>query len=92
METFLVRVWVPSEPRQAAPAETLHGLAQHVRSGLTTAFADAEQLCTWLGDMATEHGGSVAVTGVVADDLEEGVPGGANGGHVAARGESQGRD
>jgi hypothetical protein len=66
METFLVRVWVPSEPREPTPAATLHGLAQHVRSGLTTAFADAEQLCTWLGAMATEHGGAVTVTGVVA--------------------------
>jgi hypothetical protein len=73
METFLVRVWVPSEPREPAPAATLHGLAQHVRSGLTTAFADAEQLCTWLGAMATEHGGAINVTGVVTDGLQEGV-------------------
>ena len=73
METFLVRVWVPAEPRESAPAATLHGLAQHVRSGLTTAFADGEQLCAWLGAMATEHGGVVSVTGVVADGLEEGV-------------------
>jgi hypothetical protein len=73
METFLVRVWVPSEPREATPALTLHGLAQHVRSGLTTAFADAEQLCTWLGAMATEHGGTINVTGVVTDGLQDGV-------------------
>jgi hypothetical protein len=71
METFLVRVWVPSEPREGAPAATLHGLAQHVRSGLTTAFADGEQLCQWLGAMAAEHGGVVNVTGVVADGIEE---------------------
>ena len=71
METFLVRVWVPSEPREAAPAATLHGLAQHVRSGLTTAFADGEQLCAWLGALAMEHGGVVNVTGVVDDGIEE---------------------
>jgi hypothetical protein len=71
METVLVRVWVPSEPREAAPAATLHGLAQHVRSGLTTAFADGEQLCAWLGAMAMEHGGVVNVTGVVDDGIEE---------------------
>ncbi|HEX7299324.1 MAG TPA: hypothetical protein VF257_09960 [Solirubrobacteraceae bacterium] len=66
METFVVRVWVPSEPSEPVPDATLHGLAEHVRSGSTTRFADGEQLCAWLGAMATEHGGAVA-TGMVAD-------------------------
>jgi len=62
METFLVRVWVPSEPVGSGSAATLHGLAQHVRSGFTTAFADGDQLCAWLGEMATEQGGTVRLT------------------------------
>ena len=68
METFLVRVWVPSEPLESQSAATLHGLAQHVRSGFTTAFADADQLCAWLGEMATEHGGAARLTTSAATD------------------------
>ncbi len=71
METFLVRVWVPSEPVESGPAPTLQGLAQHVRSGVATAFTESEQLCAWLGAMAMEHGGVVNVTGVVDDGIEE---------------------
>jgi hypothetical protein len=56
METFLVRVWVPSE--EPASDATLHGLAQHVRSGRATAFTEGEQLCSWLGVMAAEQGGA----------------------------------
>jgi hypothetical protein len=62
METFLVRVWVPSEPLEPGSAATLHGLAQHVRSGFTTAFADGDRLCAWLGEMAAEQGGTVRLT------------------------------
>jgi hypothetical protein len=57
METFLVRVWVPSEPLEPASAGTLQGLAQHVRSGVATAFTESEQLCAWLGAMAAEQRG-----------------------------------
>ena len=57
METFLVRVWVPSEPHEPASGATLQGLAQHVRSGETTAFTESEQLCAWLGAMAVEQRG-----------------------------------
>ena len=57
METFLVRVWVPSEPHEPASGATLQGLAQHVRSGVATAFTESEQLCAWLGAMAAEHRG-----------------------------------
>jgi len=57
METFLVRVWVPSEPQELASGATLQGLAQHVRSGVATAFTESEQLCAWLGAMAAEHRG-----------------------------------
>jgi hypothetical protein len=57
METFLVRVWVPSEPHEPASGATLQGLAQHVRSGVTTAFTESEQLCAWLGAMAVEQRG-----------------------------------
>jgi hypothetical protein len=75
METFLVRVWVPSEPLEPESAATLHGLAQHVRSGFTTAFADADQLCAWLGEMATEQGGTVRLMASPATDgREEGEP------------------
>ena len=57
METFLVRVWVPSEPLESASGATLQGLAQHVRSGVATAFTESEQLCAWLGAMAAEQRG-----------------------------------
>jgi hypothetical protein len=57
METFLVRVWVPSEPHEPASGATLQGLAQHVRSGVATAFTESEQLCAWLGAMASEQRG-----------------------------------
>ena len=57
METFLVRVWVPSEPHEPVSGATLQGLAQHVRSGETTAFTESEQLCAWLGAMAAEQRG-----------------------------------
>jgi hypothetical protein len=72
METFLVRVWIPSEPLESASAATLHGLAQHVRSGFTTAFADAEQLCAWLGTTAIEQGGPVSSTTAAMDGSAEG--------------------
>jgi hypothetical protein len=58
METFLIRVWFPPEPQEDASAGPLHGLAEHVRSGLATAFTDGDQLCAWLGAMALEHGGA----------------------------------
>ena len=75
METFLVRVWVPSEPLESQSAATLHGLAQHVRSGFTTAFADADQLCAWLGEMATEQGGTARLaTSPAREGHEEGEP------------------
>jgi hypothetical protein len=57
METFLVRVWVPSEPHEQASGATLQGLAQHVRSGAATAFTESEQLCAWLGAIAAEQRG-----------------------------------
>ena len=52
-----MRVWVPSEPQELASGATLQGLAQHVRSGVATAFTESEQLCAWLGAMAAEHRG-----------------------------------
>jgi hypothetical protein len=57
METFLVRVWVPSEPNEFASGATLQGLAQHVRSGVATAFTESEQLVAWLAAMAAEQRG-----------------------------------
>jgi hypothetical protein len=69
METFLVRVWVPSERHEPASAATLHGLAQHVRSGSTTAFADGDELCAWLGGVAAEH--NVSVARMATDGIEE---------------------
>jgi hypothetical protein len=58
MQTFLIRVWLPSDGRDDAQPGALHGLAEHVRSGLATAFTDGEQLCAWLGATASEQGGS----------------------------------
>ena len=52
-----MRVWVPSESQELASGATLQGLAQHVRSGVATAFTESEQLCAWLGAMAAEHRG-----------------------------------
>jgi hypothetical protein len=73
METFLVRVWVPSEPHEPASGGTLQGLAQHVRSGLTTAFTESEQLCAWLGAMAAEQRGVVTrVSAVEGSDSRGG--------------------
>ena len=57
METFLIRVWLPSDAPEGAPAGALHGLAEHVRSGLATAFTDGDQLCAWLEATAVEQGG-----------------------------------
>jgi hypothetical protein len=66
METFLIRVWFSSEPPEPATAGPLHGLAEHVRSGLATAFTDGEQLCAWLGAMALEQGGAAVRSARVA--------------------------
>jgi hypothetical protein len=60
MQTFLIRVWLPSDGPEGEPAGALHGLAEHVRSGLATAFTDGEQLCAWLRATASEQGGSSA--------------------------------
>ena len=72
METFVVRVWVPSDQLESEATATLHGLAQHVRSGFTTAIADGDQLCAWLGEMASEQGGTVRLTTSPATDGREG--------------------
>ena len=58
METFLIRVWLPADAPDGAQAGALHGLAEHVRSGLATAFTDGEQLCDWLRATAAEQGGA----------------------------------
>jgi hypothetical protein len=57
METFLIRVWLPSDGPEGAQAGALRGLAEHVRSGMATAFTDGEQLCAWLAATASEQGG-----------------------------------
>ncbi len=62
METFLIRVWFPSEAPEHAAVGRLHGLAEHVRSGSATAFTDGDQLCAWLGAMALEQGGAAVRT------------------------------
>jgi hypothetical protein len=67
METFLIRVWLPSDGPGGAPAGTLHGLAEHVRSGLATAFRDGEQLCAWLGATAAEQGGGAVRSARIAE-------------------------
>ena len=74
METFLIRVWVPSEPLESASAATLHGLAQHVRSGFTTAFADGEQLCAWLHSTASEQVGAVSSAKAAMEGFAEDSP------------------
>ncbi|MEA2290416.1 MAG: hypothetical protein QOD55_2413, partial [Solirubrobacteraceae bacterium] len=45
METFLIRVWVAPEALEGLPDTPLRGLAEHVRTGLATAFAEGDQLC-----------------------------------------------
>jgi hypothetical protein len=55
METFLIRVWVAPDALEGVPDAPLRGLAQHVRSGLATAFAGGEQLCEWLQEVAEER-------------------------------------
>jgi hypothetical protein len=67
MQTFLIRVWLPSDAPEGAPAGALHGLAEHVRSGLATAFTDGEQLCAWLGATAAEQGGVVVRSARIAE-------------------------
>ena len=57
METFLVRVWVPSEPHESRVRRDAARARQHVRSGVATAFTESEQLCAWLGAMAAEQRG-----------------------------------
>jgi hypothetical protein len=58
METFLIRVWLPADAKDGSQTGALHGLAEHVRSGLATAFTDGEQLCAWLEATASEQGGA----------------------------------
>jgi hypothetical protein len=60
METFLIRVWLPADDQDGSQTGALHGLAEHVRSGLATAFTDGEQLCAWLRATASEQGGTAA--------------------------------
>jgi hypothetical protein len=55
METFLIRVWVAPEALEGLPEAPLRGLAQHVRTGTATAFAEGDQLCAWLAETAREH-------------------------------------
>ena len=65
-----MRVWVPSEPQELASGATLQGLAQHVRSGVATAFTESEQLCAWLGAMAAEHRGVVGKRAHAAEESD----------------------
>jgi hypothetical protein len=60
METFLIRVWLPSDGTGGSSGQALHGLAEHVRSGSATAFMDGDQLCAWLHATAAEQGGVAA--------------------------------
>lgn len=52
METFVVRVWVPAEGGSTAP---MRGTVQHVASGETTPFTDADELISFLA-LATGGG------------------------------------
>jgi hypothetical protein len=60
METFLIRVWVAPEALEGLPDTPLRGLAEHVRTGLATAFAEGDQLCAWLAQVAQEGGAVTA--------------------------------
>jgi hypothetical protein len=62
METFLIRVWVAPEALDGLPDAPLRGLAQHVRTGLATAFAGPDQLCDWLTATAQERAADVGAT------------------------------
>jgi hypothetical protein len=69
METFLIRVWVAPEALEGLPDAPLRGLAQHVRTGVATAFAEGDQLCEWLARMAQERGAEAGAArhGALAD-------------------------
>ncbi|MEA2268276.1 MAG: hypothetical protein QOC64_886 [Solirubrobacteraceae bacterium] len=68
METFLIRVWVAPEALEGLPDAPLRGLAQHVRTGMATAFAEGDQLCAWLAQVAQDGRADTAASdGILAD-------------------------
>lgn len=47
MKTFVVRLWVATEPAVGA-LEPLHGVVEHVGSGRSTTFGDDSELLAFL--------------------------------------------
>ena len=47
MQTFVVRLWEPAGAADAG-AELLHGVVEHLGSGLSQTFTDDEELLTFL--------------------------------------------
>lgn len=48
MKTFVVRVWVATGPIVEAGGEALHGVVEHVGSGRSTPFGNANELLAFL--------------------------------------------
>jgi hypothetical protein len=44
METFVVRIWVPSDADRGVAGEVVRGFVEHARTGATTRFAGADEL------------------------------------------------
>jgi hypothetical protein len=55
VETFVIRVWVASEPVPAA-GPALRGFITHVTSGSSAPFVGAEQLLSFLNREREERG------------------------------------
>jgi hypothetical protein len=60
VETYVVRAWRGDPDGDATPDDSLRGVVEHVATGATTRFTDADELLTFLrarpapgGDPAT---------------------------------------
>jgi hypothetical protein len=70
METFVVRLWTPDLPTDAA-ANRIRGVVEHVGSGRSAAFAGEAELVAFLSgdrDATTKRGGTRQVAAVARFD------------------------
>jgi hypothetical protein len=56
VETFVVRVWVPAEPRDEAPPRVLHRLVERVGGGRSRPFVGGESLLAFLREESLASG------------------------------------
>ena len=54
MQTFVVRLWEPAGARDAG-AEMLHGVVEHLGSGLSQTFTNDGELLTFLRERPWER-------------------------------------